>query len=113
MRVAGAVHALVLRRDPAGLRPEARLVEDSGTELRVRLDLLELIIREPVGLEKDLRADADLSDVVEEGSAAQSEDALARQPELLPDRHRVAGHALGVVTRAQLRVDQSDECVEV
>ena len=50
---------------------------------------------------------------MQECGAAEPQDPVAREPEPLADRDRVAGDALGVVTRPQLRVDQPDERVQM
>ena len=105
--VALAVPALVVgARDVLrGLEQRrAALGEDPRADRGVRLDDLELLVGEPVGLEQDRVRDRDLAQVVQRRGAADQVDLVVGQPHPPAQAGGHRAHALGVLPRVVVAV---------
>ena len=95
VRVAGPVPLLVVvlddRQDGPGERDR---VEDGRADLRVLLDLGELLLRQPPRLEQDVLRDAEFADVVQQRPGRQAVQVVPGQP-------HVPGGGDGVALDAQ------------
>ena len=99
IRVAVAVHALVMVANDRGQLVVAEPAHHLGAVNRVTLDDLELRVCEPGRLIEDLRCDTELADIVDQCGGANRVDLPFGETHLLGDSRRVASHAVRMASR--------------